>query len=99
MKVKDIVEIINKNAELTNKIVEYNKNLSTLQYLDMNGNVKEELKNVIVTGNKSLYDVVNSEENQEKFSLLRNERTIIKVNKPKLEETIKQYKQWLESEI
>ena len=37
MKVKDIVEIINKNIELTNKIVEYKKNLSTLQYLDMNG--------------------------------------------------------------
>ena len=99
MKIKDIVEIINKNIELTNKIVEYKKNLSTLQYLDINGNVKEELKKVMVTDTNSLYEVLNSKEAQEKFSLLKNEKTIIKVNKPKLDKAIEEYKNWLETEI
>ena len=99
MKIKDIVEIINKNIELTNKIVEYKKNLSTLQYLDINGNVKEDFKKVMVTDTNSLYEVLNSKEAQEKFSLLKNEKTIIKVNKPKLDKAIEEYKNWLETEI
>ena len=97
MKIKDIVEIINKNIELTNKIVEYKKNLSTLQYLDINGNVKEEFKKIKI-GDETYYDMLKSPD-AGTLAILQNEKTIIKVNKPKLDEAIEEYKNWLGTEI
>lgn len=92
MKVKDIVEIINKNTEFTSNIVKYKQNLDNLQFLDMSGELAEPLK-------KQGYSLQVLEEDIKTKALIDYDKKVIKYNKPKLDEAIKQYKQWLESEI
>lgn len=91
IKIKDIVNIIQKNDELTQEIVRYRHKLNSLNFLDINGNLIE-----FVAKQKTLEEL---EANTLTKPLLDNDRKIIKYNKPKLEQAIKEYKDWLEQEI
>lgn len=91
MKIKDIVNIIQKNNELTQEIVKYRHKLNNLNLLDITGNLND-----FVAKQQTLEEL---ETNPLTKSLLDNDRKIIKYNKPKLEEAIKEYKDWLEQEI
>ena len=52
MKIKDFVEIINKNIEFTTKIVKYQDNLSRLNYLQPNGELIPWVKEQVDKGVK-----------------------------------------------
>lgn len=91
MKIKDIVNIIQKNNELTQEIVKYRHKLNNLNLLDITGNLND-----FVAKQQTLEEL---ETNPLTKPLLDNDRKIIKYNKPKLEEAIKEYKDWLEQEI
>ena len=85
MKIKDLVEIINKNQEFTTKIVKCKQNLSNLNYLQPNGELIPFVKEQVDKGAKL------------EPALLDYDKKIIKYNK--LDKVIEEYKQWLESEI
>ena len=87
MKIKDIVEIINKNQELTEKIVRYKQNLANLNYLQPDGELIPFVKAQVDKG-------ITLDE-----ALLDYDKKVIKYHKPRLEEAIEEYKNWLESEI
>lgn len=91
MKIKDIVAIIQKNNDLTQEIVNYRHKLNNLNFLDINGNLID-----FVAKQQTLEEL---ETNPLTKPLLDNDRKIIKYNKPKLEQAIKEYKDWLEQEI
>ena len=82
MKIKQIIEIINKNQEFCETIAKYYDNISNLNILDKYGNIPKFAKEEGI--NKQLLDY---------------DRKIYNLNKPKLDETIAKYKQWLETEI
>jgi hypothetical protein len=85
MKIKELVEIINKNQEFTSKIVKCKQNLDNLNYLQPNGELIPFVKEQVEKG-------VKLEE-----ALLDYDRKIIKYNN--LDAIIKEYKDWLEQEI
>lgn len=87
MKIKDIVEIINKNQSFCNEIGKYHDNLSKLNYLDMNGEFTEFVKDYMDNGG-----IIEP-------ALIDYDKKIINYNKPKLDKVIDEYKEWLETEI
>ena len=86
MKIKELVDIINKNQEFTSKIVRCKQNLSNLNYLQPNGELIPFVKKQVEENGVKLEE-----------ALLDYDRKIIKYNK--LDQVIEEYKQWLESEI
>lgn len=82
MKIKQIIDIINKNQEFCEIIAKYHHNISNLNILNQYGEIPEYAKQEDI--NKELLDY---------------DRKIYNLNKPKLDEVITEYKQWLETEI
>ena len=87
MKIKDIVNIINLNQNFSEQIVKYHENLSKLNYLDVNGEFTEFAKKYMDTGG-----IVEP-------ALIDYDKKIISYNKPRLDKVLKEYKEWLETEI
>lgn len=83
MKIKDIVTIIETNNKYTNKIVSLHNKLNSLSVLDINGKIPNIVKEITPAIQV----------------LIDNDNKIIKYTKPQLDETIKEYKDWLEQEI
>lgn len=87
MKIKDVVDILNKNTEYCEKIVALNNKIKNLNYLDCNGKLFPFVEQQVNLGTSL------------DTALLDYDKKVLKYNKPKLDEVITEYKNWLEQEI
>ena len=87
MKVRQIIDIMIKNNEFGEKIRFHYDRLSTLNYLKMDGKLMDFVKKQVDRGEKL------------QPALLDYDNKILAKHKPLLDEVIKEYTEWLETEI
>lgn len=87
MKVKDIIEIIEKHKEFKDQITFYRNKLKNLNYLDENGEFTE--------FGKLRYD----ESSDMCKHFMEMDKNAIRLFKPKLDSVIQAYNEWLESDV